>query len=128
MTTVIKTDRLSKCFKIGTRERLTLFTSLRYKITGTLPSRELWALKDISFSVKKGEMTAVIGHNGAGKTTLINIFVGILKPNGGEIYMDGTNIRNMGREFLAQIGYMPQYPVFYKDFEVLKFLNYKLIL
>ncbi len=83
MTTVIKTDKLSKCFKIGTRERLTLFTSLRYKMTGTLPSKELWALKDISFSVKKGEMIAVIGHNGAGKTTLFRILSGIMKQTGG---------------------------------------------
>lgn len=83
MTTVIKTDKLSKCFKIGTRERLTLFTSLRYKMTGTLPSKELWALKDISFSVKKGEMIAVIGHNGAGKTTLFRLLSGIMKQTSG---------------------------------------------
>jgi ABC-type polysaccharide/polyol phosphate transport system ATPase subunit len=67
MTISIKTNNLSKRFKIGTRERLTLFTSLRYKITGSLPERELWALKDISFSVKKGEMVAVIGHNEANR-------------------------------------------------------------
>lgn len=83
MTISIKTNNLSKCFKIGTRERLTLFTSLKYKITGSLPERELWALKDISFSVKKGEMVAVIGHNGAGKTTLFRILSGIMKQTSG---------------------------------------------
>lgn len=83
MTIAIKTNNLSKRFRIGTRERLTLFNSLRYKITGSLPERELWALKNISFSVKKGEMVAVIGHNGAGKTTLFRILSGIMKQTSG---------------------------------------------
>ena len=83
MTIAIQTNNLSKCFKIGTRERLTLFNSLRYKITGSLPERELWALKNLSFSVKKGEMVAVIGHNGAGKTTLFRILSGIMKQTSG---------------------------------------------
>jgi ABC-type polysaccharide/polyol phosphate transport system ATPase subunit len=83
MTFAIKTNNLSKRFQIGTRERLTLFNSLRYKITGSFPERELWALKNISFSVKKGEMVAVIGHNGAGKTTLFRILSGIMKQTSG---------------------------------------------
>jgi ABC-type polysaccharide/polyol phosphate transport system ATPase subunit len=70
---VIETNNLSKKFKIATKERLTVFTSLRYKLSGQFPEKELWALKDINFSVKKGEMTAVIGPNGAGKTTLFRI-------------------------------------------------------
>lgn len=80
---VIETNRLSKRFKIGTKERLTFFTSLRYKLSGEYPERDLWALKDISFSVKKGEMIAVIGHNGAGKTTLFRILSGIMKQTSG---------------------------------------------
>lgn len=80
---VIETNHLSKRFKIGTNERLTFFTSLRYKLSGSLPEKDLWALKDISFKVKKGEMIAVIGHNGAGKTTLFRILSGILKQTSG---------------------------------------------
>ena len=70
---VIRTNNLSKKFKIGTKERLTFFTSLRYKLSGEYPETDLWALKNISFSVKKGEMIAVVGHNGAGKTTVFRI-------------------------------------------------------
>lgn len=80
---VIQTNNLSKKFKIGTRERLTLFTSLRYKLSGDYPETDFWALKNISFSVKKGEMIAVIGHNGAGKTTLFRILSGIMKQTSG---------------------------------------------
>ncbi len=80
---VIQTNNLSKKFKIGTKERLTFFTSLRYKLSGEYPETDLWALKNISFSVKKGEMIAVIGHNGAGKTTLFRILSGILKQTSG---------------------------------------------
>jgi lipopolysaccharide transport system ATP-binding protein len=79
----IETNHLSKRFKIGTNERLTFFTSMRYKLSGSLPEKDLWALKDITFKVKKGEMIAVIGHNGAGKTTLFRILSGILKQTSG---------------------------------------------
>ncbi|MCR4662458.1 MAG: ATP-binding cassette domain-containing protein [Endomicrobiaceae bacterium] len=80
---VIQTNNLSKRFKIGTKERLTFFTSLRYKLSGEYPETDLWALKDISFSVRKGEMVAVIGHNGAGKTTLFRILSGIMRQTSG---------------------------------------------
>lgn len=80
---VIETNHLSKKFKIGTNERLTFFTSMRYKLSGSFPEKDLWALKDITFKVKKGEMVAVIGHNGAGKTTLFRILSGILKQTSG---------------------------------------------
>lgn len=80
---VIETNHLSKRFKIGTNERLTFFTSVRYKLSGSLPEKDLWALKDITFKAKKGEMIAVIGHNGAGKTTLFRILSGILKQTSG---------------------------------------------
>lgn len=82
-----------------------------------------YALKDFSTELREG-VYGLLGANGAGKTTLINIFVGILKSNSGEIFMDGTNIRNIGKRFLAEVGYMPQYPIFYKDFKVLEFLAY----
>lgn len=82
-----------------------------------------YALKDFSTELREG-VYGLLGANGAGKTTLINIFVGSLKRNSGEIFMDGINIRTIGKRFLAKVGYMPQYPLFYKDFKVLEFLDY----
>jgi lipopolysaccharide transport system ATP-binding protein len=51
--------------------------------------REFWALKDISFEVKKGEVVCIIGQNGSGKSTLLQLISGISQPTEGEIKVDG---------------------------------------
>lgn len=82
-----------------------------------------YALKDFSTELHEG-VYGLLGANGAGKTTLINLFVGILPSDGGRVLIDGNDAKELGRDFLSQIGYMPQYPVFYKDFTVMDFLLY----
>lgn len=82
-----------------------------------------YALKDFTTELTEG-VYGLLGANGAGKTTLINIFVGILKRDSGTVLIDGKDAGNMGKEFLSKIGYMPQYPVFYRDFTVMDFLMY----
>jgi len=51
--------------------------------------REFWALRDISFEVKRGEALGIIGHNGAGKSTILKIFSRIMKPTKGEMMVNG---------------------------------------
>lgn len=51
---------------------------------------EFWALSDISFKVKKGEILGVIGPNGAGKTTLMRVIAGIISPKTGKVRVEGT--------------------------------------
>ena len=81
------------------------------------------ALRDFSATLKPG-IYGLLGANGAGKTTLINLLVGLLKADSGRILVDGTVTRTLGRDFLSQIGYLPQYPEFYHDFTVKEFLRY----
>ncbi len=47
------------------------------------------ALKDVNFELKKGELLSLIGENGAGKSTLMNIVCGVLKPDAGQLYLEG---------------------------------------
>ena len=86
-----------------------------------------YALQDFSATLENG-VYGLLGTNGAGKTTLINLFMGIIKGDGGEIFIDSRNIREMGADFLSYIGYLPQYPQFYRDFTVLEFMRYMCVL
>lgn len=81
------------------------------------------ALKNFSALLRPG-VYGLLGANGAGKTTLINIMVGILQSTQGEIFADGVNIQKLGKTYLKEIGYLPQYPQFYPDFSVKDFLAY----
>ena len=71
------------------------------------------ALKDVSFSVERGEFIGVIGHTGSGKSTLMQHMNGLLKPTSGEILLDGKNIwsdKKLTRESRFRVGLVFQYP------------------
>jgi ABC-2 type transport system ATP-binding protein len=86
-----------------------------------------YALKDFSAELGNG-ICGLLGTNGAGKTTLINIFVGILRSDKGQVLIDGVDARRLGIDFLSRIGYLPQFPQFYKNFKVMEFLRYMCVL
>ena len=59
-------------------------------ISGKIKYEEFWALKNVSFEIRKGEVLGVIGHNGAGKSTLLKVISGILKPTEGSVELGGN--------------------------------------
>lgn len=67
------------------------------------------ALSDISFDVEPGTRVAVVGRSGSGKSTLVNLLMRLYEPDSGAIYMDGTEIRDLGLNVLRrQISLVPQ--------------------
>ncbi len=75
------------------------------------PGAEHPVLCDISFTARAGEMTAIIGSTGAGKTTLLNLVPRLFDATGGEVLVDGYNVRDIEPELLwSRIGLVPQKP------------------
>ncbi|MBF2067355.1 MAG: ABC transporter ATP-binding protein [Calothrix sp. C42_A2020_038] len=66
------------------------------------------AIEDMSFSLEKGKSIALIGKSGAGKTTLVDVILGLLEPNNGDIRVDDVSIYNNLRSWQNLIGYIPQ--------------------
>lgn len=68
------------------------------------------ALKEVSFTIRSGEIFGLIGHNGAGKSTAIKSLVSIIEPSKGEILVDGENIATNRLAIKKKIGYVPDSP------------------
>jgi len=66
------------------------------------------ALKNISFSVEKGEIFGFLGPNGAGKSTTIKVLIGLLRPTRGELFLNGIDIIKHPEEIKLNIGYASQ--------------------
>lgn len=80
-------------------------------------------LKGISITMGAG-VYGLLGPNGAGKTTLIRILADVLRPTNGRVLYDGKDIRTVGDEYRAKIGYLPQDVSFYGDFTGRDYLEY----
>ncbi|HVV66364.1 MAG TPA: ABC transporter ATP-binding protein [Rhizomicrobium sp.] len=90
--TSIEVSKLSKRYELGKRRDLTTFREQLMRLVqprGKESDRELWALKDVSFSLNEGEVVGIIGRNGAGKSTLLKILSRITFPTSGRIRVRG---------------------------------------
>jgi ABC-2 type transport system ATP-binding protein len=76
------------------------------------------AVKDVSFSVAKGNIFGFVGSDGAGKSTLLRLIATMIKPTSGEIYISGLNVLTDKQKIKQLIGYMPQRFGLYQDLTV----------
>lgn len=80
-------------------------------------------LSDVCMRLTEG-VYGLLGPNGAGKSTLMNVITENIKPDGGEVFWDGRDIKEWKKEYRSLIGYAPQQQGLYDTFTGKRFLNY----
>ena len=79
-------------------------------------------VKNVDLNVKPGEVVGLLGPNGAGKTSTFNLIMGLIKPNKGNIYLEGNSIKkfSMTKRVQLGIGYLPQEPSVFRNLTVIE--------
>jgi len=72
------------------------------------PHSEKIIFKDLNIKISKGEKIGIIGSSGIGKSTFLDLLLGVIKPQKGEILYDGKNIKNLNLNYKKILGYVPQ--------------------
>ncbi|MFP3668337.1 ABC transporter ATP-binding protein [Priestia sp. SIMBA_032] len=70
-------------------------------------------VKEVSFQINEGEICGLLGPNGAGKTTLIRLLTGLIKPTGGEVFINNKHIVSQRKEALQNVGAIVESPIFF---------------
>lgn len=117
------TERLQEVMEIpseqGQEEGAIPFTSLEESLEFKnvwFKYQSEWVLKGVSFSIKKGEMVALVGPTGAGKSTIAQLICRLYEPQKGEILIDGKNLNLFKQESLRNhIAVVPQKPFLFLD-------------
>ncbi|NQV15540.1 ATP-binding cassette domain-containing protein [bacterium] len=82
------------------------------------------AVKDVSFTVKQGEILGFLGPNGAGKTTTMKMITCYMPPTNGSITVDGLDVINDSMAVRKKIGYLPESTPLYEEMGVRDYLNF----
>ena len=83
-----------------------------------------YAVRNINFEVRDGEIVGFLGRNGAGKSTTMNMITGFIEPTEGDIIVDGYDIERKPKKVKKLIGYMPEGTPLYSDLTVKEFVSY----
>ena len=87
---IIKVDHVSMRFNLAREKVDSLKEYIIKAFKGKLQYDEFWALKDVSFEVKRGDAVGLIGLNGSGKSTMLKVIARVLKPTKGKVEVNGT--------------------------------------
>jgi ABC-2 type transport system ATP-binding protein len=93
-------------------------------VTNLTYTRPQWGIRDLSFTVNRGECMAFIGKNGTGKTTLLNLLAGLIKPHAGHILIQGFNIHTLPILAKQFMGFLPDQCPLYSELTVREYLNF----
>ena len=85
---------------------------------------DFYAVRNVNFNVKDGEIVGFLGRNGAGKTTTMNMITGFIEPSRGEIIVNGVDVDSKPKKVKKMIGYMPEGTPLYSDLTVNEFIAY----
>lgn len=87
---MIKVDNVTVCYRMPHDKIQSIKEYLVALVKRKLQYEEFYALRDVSFEIKKGEVVGIVGNNGAGKSTLLKVISGILKPAQGKVALEGN--------------------------------------
>ena len=87
---MIEVKNVSMSFRLSQDRIQSIKEYLVVLAKGKLKYKEFWALKNVSFTVRPGEVLGIIGRNGAGKSTILKVISGILKPTSGSVSVHGN--------------------------------------
>ena len=87
---MIRVEDVSMRFKMSNDKITSIKELVTQMARGNVEYKEFWALHDVNFEVKRGEVVGIIGRNGAGKSTILKIISGIMKPTTGKVVRHGN--------------------------------------